>query len=105
MRGVDHLRSGDAGPVGNFKSVMFGEVTGILGIDRHPTGEHRRVRAHLSTALHGRMSSDRHEPVFVAAHVATEEAKVHDHLHPVRAPRVLGNAHAPNQHRIFCVTD
>ena len=84
---------------------MFGQAAGVFGVDRHATGEHCRVRAHLRTALHGRVSSDRHEPVFVATHVATEEAEVHDHLHPVCSPRVLGDAHAPDQYRIFRVTD
>ena len=101
MRGVDHLRGGDASPVRNFKTVMFGQAVGVFGVDRHATGEDCRVRAHLRTALHGRVSSDRHEPVFVATHVATEEAEVHDHLHPVCSPRVLGDAHAPDQYRIF----
>ena len=51
------------------------------------------------------MAPDRHQPVLVATDVAAQQAKVQDHLHAVGPPRVLRDAHAPDEHRVFGVAN
>ncbi len=51
------------------------------------------------------MAPNRHQPVLVATDVATQQAKVQDHLHTVGPPRVLRDAHAPDEHSVFGVAN
>ncbi len=100
LGGLDHLRRREAGVVRARRSPTARSTapawSASIGV---AAGERGRVGAHLGAALHARVAADRHQPGAVASDVAAGEADVDDRLHALDAVGVLGDPHAPDEHR------
>src|SRR5207244_11668135 len=99
--GLDHFCRGQSWRIGNWKTILSFKLSCVFRSDRFPAGEHCRIRAHFRASLDRRMSADGHETAFVTPNVSFRESEVQYHLHCVRAINMLGEPHAPNEHRVL----
>ena len=96
-RGLDHLLRAQAGGVGHVEAPLPRELGRRLRAHRHPAREGRGVGAHLRAALDPGVPADGHQAGARTAHVAPRQRQVDDRPHVLRAERVLGEAHRPDE--------
>ncbi len=99
VRRVDRLNGGQPAPVGHVEAPQLGHLRGALCGDGSTTRERPRHRSDLRAALHPAVASDRHEPTLLSPEEAASQGEVDDGLYVVDSKAVLGNAHAPDEHR------
>ena len=97
--GQHHLRCRQTRGRRNLEAPLLAQVASAAVAHGHATGEGRGVRPHFCSALNAGVTANGHQSGAVTSDVSAGQGHVHDGANAFHAVTVLGDTHAPNQHR------